>query len=86
MVQVSLAKTYNQALSSVKAFTQKGFKTNALSLSCFYKNHTGYIVYLDDIYATKAEAEVRAASFHKLKVAKGEHRDETIIRVIKRNH
>ncbi len=85
VVQITLAKTYDLALSNVKIYTQRGFKTNAISLSCLYKNHTGYIIYLDDIFATKAEAEERAASFHKLKVAKGEHREETIIRVINRN-
>ena len=40
VVQVKMAKTYSDALELVKSHTQKGFKTNAISLKCFYKNNT----------------------------------------------
>jgi len=84
LIQVDIANTHKEALALVKEYNNAGFRVNALTLSCFYKNNSEFVLYLDDIYASKADATARANEYHKLKVAKGQHRDQTLIRVIKR--
>ena len=83
VVQVEMARTYEQALKAVKFYAQKGFKVNALSLACFYKNKIEYVIYLDDIYPSKTEAEKRKSLYHKLMIAKGTSQKDPLIRVIK---
>jgi len=84
LIQVDIADNHDEAMALVKEYAKAGFRVNALSLSCFYKNNAEFVIYLDDIYASKEDATARANEYHKLKVAKGQHRDQTLIRVIKR--
>ena len=83
LIEVDVAKDYKEAVQKLEAYAKSGLKINAMNLSCFYKNKFDYVIYLDDIFTVKSQAEAAANAYHQLKTTKGVKTGQTKIRILR---